>query len=74
MTQSELDLTLSELYINNQKLAYQLLERQTISSEQLDKILGNEWIPLSQLLRQEKLIFKPELDQALAEQRISRKK
>ncbi len=74
MIQSELDRALAELYISNQKLAYQLLERQIISPEQLDTILGDERIPLGQLLIQEKLIFKPELDQALAEQRVNNKK
>ncbi len=73
MIQSELDRALAELYISNQKLAYQLLERQIISPEQLDTILGDERILLGQLLIQEKLIFKPELDQALAEQRVNNK-
>jgi hypothetical protein len=44
MIQSELDRALAELYISNQKLAYQLLERQIISPEQLDTIdLLQKW-------------------------------
>ena len=63
----------AELYISNKKLAYQLLEKKIISSEQLDRILGIQ-MQLGQLLIQEKLIFKPELELALIEQQESNKK
>lgn len=63
----------AELYISNKKLAYQLLEKKIISSEQLDRILGIQ-MQLGQLLIQEKLIFKPELELALTEQQESNKK
>lgn len=64
----------AELYSSNKKLAYQLLEKKIISSEQLDILLGNIQMQLGQLLIQEKLIFKPELELALTEQQESNKK
>ena len=64
----------AELYSSNKKLAHQLLEKKIISSEQLDILLGNIQMQLGQLLIQEKLIFKPELELALTEQQESNKK
>ncbi|WP_052672271.1 hypothetical protein [Aliterella atlantica] len=69
--QSELDKVLSELYTSNKKLAEQLLERQVISANQLEKLLGDEQLPLGQLLVEEKLIFQYELKKALLEQQFS---
>lgn len=72
--QSELDKVLSELYTSNKKLAEQLLEREIISTEQLEKLLGDEQLPLGQLLVEEKLILKYELKRALLEQQFNGKR
>jgi len=71
---SELDEFLAELYSSNQKLAEYLLEKQIISAEQLEKLLGNEQLPLGQLLIEERLILQYELKKALLEQQFNRKK
>ena len=70
---TEVEQATAELYIKNKELAYQLLEKKLISLEQLDILLGIQ-MQLGQLLIQEKLIFKPELDLALIEQQKSNKK
>lgn len=72
--ESELDRILADLYSRNKKLARQLLEKQIISVAQLEKLLGNEQIPLGQLLLDEKLILQYELKIALLEQQLNRKK
>ena len=72
--ESELDRILADLYKRNKKLARQLLEKQIISVAQLEKLLGNEQIPLGQLLLDEKLILQYELKIALLEQQLNRKK
>ena len=72
--ESELDRILADLYSRNKKLARQLLEKQIISVAQLEKLLGNEQIPLGQLLLDEKLILQYELKIALLEQHLNRKK
>jgi len=72
--QSELDKVLSELYTSNKKLAEQLVEKQIISAEQLEKLLGDEQLPLGQLLVEERLILKYELKRALLEQQFSGKR
>ena len=72
--QSELDEFLAELYSSNQKLAEYLLEKQIISAEQLEKLLGNEQLPLGQLLIEERLILQYELKKALLEQQFNSKK
>lgn len=72
--QSELDKVLADLYSSNKRLAEQLLEKQIISAAQLEKLLGNEQIPLGQLLLEDKLILQYELKIALLEQQFSRKK
>lgn len=74
MMQSELDKVSSDLYRSNKKLAEQLLEKQIISAVQLEKILGDEQIPLGQLLIEERLILKYELELALLEQQYNSKK
>ena len=70
---TEVEQATAELYIKNKELAYQLLEKKLISSEQLDILLGIQ-MQLGQLLIKEKLIFKPELELALTEQQESNKK
>ena len=70
----ELDRILADLYRRNKKLARQLLEKQIISVAQLEKLLGNEQIPLGQLLLDEKLILQYELKIALLEQQLNNKK
>ena len=72
--ESELDRILADLYNRNEKLAKQLLDKQIISVAQLEKLLGNEQIPLGQLLLDEKLILQYELKIALLEQQLSSKK
>jgi len=72
--QSELDKVLADLYSSNKKLAEQLLEKQIISTVQLEKLLGNEQMPLGQLLLEEKLILQYELKIALLEQQLNSKK
>ena len=72
--QSELDKVLADLYISNKKLAEHLLEKQIISAVQLEKLLGNEQMPLGQLLIEERLILQYELKIALLEQQLSSKK
>lgn len=72
--ESELDRILADLYRRNKRLAKQLLEKQIISVEELDKLLGNEQIPLGQLLLDEKLILQYELKIALLEQQLNSKK
>ncbi len=72
--ESELDRILADLYSRNKKLAGQMLEKQIISVAQLEKLLGNEQIPLGQLLLDEKLILQYELKIALLEQQLNRKK
>ncbi len=72
--ESELDRILAELYSRNKRLAEQLLEKQIISVEELEKLLGNEQIPLGQLLLDEKLILQYELKIALLEQQLNSKK
>ena len=72
--ESELDRILADFYRRNKKLARQLLEKQIISVAQLEKLLGNEQIPLGQLLLDEKLILQYELKIALLEQQLNRKK
>ena len=72
--ESELDRILADLYRRNKKLAKQLLEKQIISVEELEKLLGNEQTPLGQLLLDEKLILQYELKIALLEQQLNRKK
>lgn len=72
--QPELDKVLADLYISNKKLAEQLLEKQIISAVQLEKLLGNEQMPLGQLLIEERLILQYELKIALLEQQLSSKK
>jgi hypothetical protein len=72
--QSELDKVLTDLYSSNKKLAEQLLENQIISTEELDKLLGNQQMPLGQLLVEEKLILQYELKIALLEQQLNSKK
>lgn len=72
--ESELDRILADLYSRNKRLAEQLLEKQIISVEELEKLLGNEQIPLGQLLLDEKLILQYELKIALLEQQLNRKK
>ena len=72
--QSELDRILADLYSRNKRLAEQLLEKQIISVAQLEKLLGNEQIPLGQLLLDEKLILQYELKIALLEQQLNSKK
>lgn len=69
--QSEIDKVLAELCSSNKKLAEQLLEKQVISAVQLDKLLGNEQMPLGQLLVEERLILKYELKVALMEQQFN---
>lgn len=71
---SDLDKVLAELYSSNKKLAEHLLEKQIISADKLEKFLGNEQLPLGQLLIEEKLILKYELKKALLEQQINGKK
>ncbi len=72
--ESELDRILVDLYRRNKKLAKQLLEKQIISVEELEKLLGNEQILLGQLLLDEKLILQYELKIALLEQQLNNKK
>ncbi len=72
--QSELDKVLADLYSSNKKLAEQLLEKQVISAVQLEELLGNEQMPLGQLLLEEKLILQYELKIALLEQQLNSKK
>jgi hypothetical protein len=72
--ESELDRILADLYSRNKRLAEQLLEKQIISVEELEKLLGNEQIPLGQLLLDEKLILQYELKIALLEQQLNSKK
>lgn len=72
--ESELDRILADLYRRNKRLAKQLLEKQIISVEELEKLLGNEQIPLGQLLLDEKLILQYELKIALLEQQLNSKK
>ena len=72
--ESELDRILADLYSRNKRLAEQLLEKQIISVEELEKLLGNEQSPLGQLLLDEKLILQYELKIALLEQQLNRKK
>ena len=72
--ESELDRILADLYKRNKRLAKQLLEKQIISIEELEKLLGNEQIPLGQLLLDEKLILQYELKIALLEQQLNSKK
>lgn len=72
--QTELDRVLADLYSSNKKLAEQLLEKQIISTKELEKLLGNEQIPLGQLLLEEKLILQYELKIALLEQQLNSKK
>lgn len=74
MMQSKVDKVLSDLYNSNKKLAEHLLEKQIISAVQLKKILGDEQIPLGQLLIEERLILKYELELALLEQQFNNKK
>lgn len=72
--ETELDRVLADLYSKNKKLAEQLLEKQIISAEELEKLLGNEQIPLGQLLLEEKLILQYELKIALLEQQLNSKR
>ncbi len=72
--ESELDRILADLYRRNKRLAKQLLEKQIISVEELEKLLGNEQIPLGQLLLDEKVILQYELKIALLEQQLNSKK
>ncbi len=72
--ESELDRILADLYSRNKRLAKQLLEKQIISVEELEKLLGNEQIPLGQLLLDEKVILQYELKIALLEQQLNSKK
>ena len=44
----ELDRILADIYSRNKKLAKQRLDKQIISVAQLEKLLGNEQIPLGQ--------------------------
>ena len=74
MALTELDQAIDELYSSNEKLALRLFKEKIISLEQLEQFLGNKQMPLGQILLQRKLIFKPELDQALVEQNGSNKK
>jgi hypothetical protein len=69
-----LDQAIAELYSSNKKLALRLFKEKIISLEQLEQFLGNDRMPLGQTLLQKKLIFKPELDQALVDQKGSNKK
>lgn len=70
----ELDKLLSDMYTSNKKLAKQLLEKKVISEVQLEKLLGNEQMPLGELLLEEKLILQYELTVALTEQQLNKKK
>ncbi len=72
--QTELDRVLADLYSSNKKLAEQLLEKQIISAKELEKLLGNEQVPLGQLLLEEKLILQYELKIALLEQQLNSKR
>ena len=54
--QSEIDEFLAELYSSNQKLAEYLLEKQIISADQLEKLLGKLLIFSLLLLQFRKLI------------------
>lgn len=74
MIQSQLQQELLEIHKKNQELAAQLLAKQIISLEELDKILIGEQNRLGEILVKERLVLKYELDQALQEQKMTQKK
>lgn len=70
----KLNKALSELCISNQKLGKMLVDQNVFSQENLEQYLGQNQILLGQFLIKKKLIFQPELRQALADQHGSNKK
>lgn len=74
MIQSQFQQELLEIHKKNQELAAQLLAKQIISLEEIEKILLGERDKLGEMLVKERLILKYELEQALKEQKLTQKK
>ncbi len=74
LNDEKLKKALSELCISNQKLGKMMVKNNVFSQDKLEQYLGRNQILLGQFLIKKKLIFQPELREALTEQHGNNKK